>query len=129
MPANGRIRDFKDLEAWKQARELRKLAYQLAKRLPAEEKYALGSQLRRASLSVTANIAEGFGRFSYRENIQYCRQARASAFEIRDHLTTAYDAGYVSKKEGLAADGLAQRVIQILNGYIRSTRRREGAEG
>ncbi len=129
MSVNGRVKDFKDLEAWKQARELRKLAYGLAKRFPAEERYALGSQLRRASLSVTANIAEGFGRFSYRENIQYCRQARASAFELRDHLTTAYDAGYLSKKEGLAADALAQRVIQILNGYIRATRRRESAAG
>lgn len=51
------------------------------------------SQLRRAAMSIMANIAEGFGRFSYRENIQFCRRARGSAFEVHDHLTLALDAG------------------------------------
>jgi four helix bundle protein len=74
---------------------------------------------------IGANIAEGFGRYSYQENIQFCRQARGSAYEVRDHLVTALDASFISRTEGEEADGLAQRVIQTLNGYIRSTTKRQ----
>ncbi len=116
------VRDFTDLQAWKMARELRKRVYEVTQRFPANERYVLTSQMRRAALSVTANIAEGFGRYSFQENLQFCRQARGSAHELRDHLTAALDAGYLSQKEWAEADGLAQRAIQVLNGYIRSTR-------
>lgn len=123
--AIGTIKDFTDLEAWQLARQLRKRVYELSKGFPSQERVVLTSQLRRAALSVTANIAEGFGRYSYQENLQYCRQARGSAYELRDHLTTACDAGYVSKEQWREIDAQAQRVIQVLNGYIRSTRARQ----
>ncbi len=119
------VRDFKDLDAWKLARTLRILIYPLLKKLPVEERFALNSQLRRAVQSIGANIAEGFGRYSYQENIQFCRQARGSAFEVRDHLVTAADAKFISEAEYAEADSLAQRVIQVLNGYIRSTSKRQ----
>jgi len=80
-------------------------------------------QMRRAALSVTANVAEGFGRFSYKENVQFCRHARGSAFELRVHLTSALDAAYISSQEWKDIDAAAQRVIQVLNGYIRATQR------
>src|SRR3974390_2213854 len=115
------VRDFMDLVVWRLARELRIIVYSLVKKLPAEEKYAPNTQMRRAAQSIGANIAEGFGRYSYRENIQFCRQARGSAFEIRDHLVTAMDAGFISKNAYDEADALAQRVIQTINGYVRST--------
>ena len=118
------VRDFKDLVAWKLARELRIQVYLLVKKFPPEERYALNTQMRRAVQSIGANIAEGFGRYSYRENIQFCRQARGSAFEVRDHLVTAVDAGFITKDEFEAADTLAQRVIQTVNGYVRSTANR-----
>ena len=124
-----KVKDFTDLDAWKLARELRKSVYNLTKNFPAEEKHVLVSQLRRAALSVTANIAEGFGRYSYQENLQFCRQARGSAYEIRDHLTTALDAGYLPRSGWQEADALAQRVIQVLNGYIRSTQARQKTKG
>ena len=117
----GRIRDFKDLEVWKAARELRKEIYKLAKSLPECERYGLASQLRRAASSVTANIAEGFGRFGYQENVQFCRQGRGSLYELRDHLTTCVDEGYLALSEGRRLDRVAQRVTQMLNGYLRST--------
>lgn len=123
------VRDFKDLLVWKLARELRVRVYAIAKALPSEEKYALSSQIRRAAQSIGANIAEGFGRYSYRENIQFCRQARGSAFEVRDHLVTAFDVGYIAKEEYVETDALAQRVIQSLNGYIRSTGKRLAESG
>jgi len=94
------IRDFKDLEVWKAARDLRHEFYNLAKSLPDVEKYGLANQIRRAATSVTANIAEGFGRYGYQENAQSCRQARGSLHELRDHLTTCVDEGYLSSMEG-----------------------------
>lgn len=117
-----RVKDFTDLQVWRLARELRKLSYSLMCGFPSEERYVLSSQLRRAAISVTANIAEGFGRYSYQENLQFCRQARGSAFEVRDHLTTALDANYITPELYKKADALTQRVIQTLNGYIRSTK-------
>ncbi len=123
------VKDFTDLHAWQAARVLRKKVYELTKGFPANENYVLSPQIRRAALSVTANIAEGFGRFSYQENIQYCRLARGSAFEVRDHLTTALDAGYLAAKHRKEIDLLAQRTIQILNGYIRSTRELQKSKG
>ena len=117
-----RVKDFTDLQVWRLARELRKLSYSLMCGFPSEERYVLSSQLRRAAISITANIAEGFGRYSYQENLQFCRQARGSAFEVRDHLTTALDANYITPELYKKADALTQRVIQTLNGYIRSTK-------
>jgi four helix bundle protein len=124
MPQEGArrpIRDFKDLDVWQTARELRREIYKVAKTMPEVERFALASQLRRAATSVTANIAEGYGRFGYQENAQHCRQARGSLYEIRDHLTTCVDEGYLSKEEGNRLEKMALRVIQVLNGYLRAT--------
>jgi|SRR5580658_2202110 four helix bundle protein len=123
---DSQIRDFTDLKVWQLGRELRKQIYKLAQKFPAEEKFGLASQAQRAAVSITANIAEGFGRYSYQENIQFCRTARGSAFEVRDHLITAEDQNYISASEHQNVDALAQRVIQTLNGYIRATKERQG---
>jgi len=69
------VKNFEDLEIWKQSRVLRNEIAVLVKTFPAEEKYRLADQLIRASRSVTANIAEGYGRFHYQENIQFCRHS------------------------------------------------------
>jgi four helix bundle protein len=124
--ADAQIRDFTDLKVWQLGRELRQQVYKLARKFPAEEKFGLASQVQRAAVSITANIAEGFGRYSYQENIQFCRMARGSAFEVRDHLITARDQYYISSSELQEVDSLAQRVIQTLNGYIRATQERQG---
>ena len=119
--ATSPVRDFKDLEVWRSARVLRVEIYKVAKLLPDFENFGLATQLRRAATSVTANIAEGYGRFGYQENVQLCRQARGSVYELRDHLTTCVDEGYLDLAEAKKLDGMAQRVAQMLNGYIRST--------
>ncbi len=90
MPAK-KIKDFTDLETWKLARLLRGRIYRFSKNFPEHERYGLLSQMRRAAVSVTANLAEGYGRFSYQENPQFCRQSRGSVYELRDHLITALD--------------------------------------
>ena len=116
------VNDFTDLKAWQLAREFRQEVYRIVRAFPADERHVLSSQIRRAAIPVTANIAEGFGRFSFQENIQFCRQARGSAFEARDHLIAALDSGYITRQDWEKSDALAQRTIKVLNGYIRSTR-------
>jgi four helix bundle protein len=74
---------------------------------------------------VTANSAEGFGRYSYQENIQFCRQSRGSVYELRDYFTTALDAGYITKEQYAVLDRQAISVIKLINGYIRSTKERK----
>lgn len=115
------IKDFKDLEVWKAARELRHEMYKLSKSLPDLEKFGLADQIRRAAASVTANIAEGFGRYGYQEKAQMCRQARGSLYELRDHLTTCVDEEYMTPPEGERLDALAVSVTRLLNAYLRST--------
>jgi four helix bundle protein len=114
------VRDFKDLEVWKMARELRRQSYKVAKALPDFEKFALASQIRRAATSISANIAEGFGRFGYQEKAQMCRQARGSLYELRDHLTTCVDEEYITASEGQRLETLAISVARMLNAYLRS---------
>ena len=118
---NGRIRDFTELEVWQVARKLRKAIFEITKTFPGEEKYVLVSQMRRAAVSVTANIAEGYGRFSYQENIQFCRHSRASVYELRDHLSSAVDADCISREKCRELNTDAMSVIRLLNEYIRST--------
>ena len=129
--ASPTMRDFTDLGAWQRARELRNAVYRLSKQFPQDERHTLTAQIRRAAISVTANLAEGYGRYSYQENSQFCRQSRASAYEVRDHLITALDQGYIPRPAWKEADDLARRVIQVLNGYIRATqeRRRDEQKG
>lgn len=76
------IKSFEDLHCWQVGRELRNEVKVLIKRFPDHEKYELVSQMRRASRSVTHNIAEGYGRFHYQENIQFCRISRGSLHEL-----------------------------------------------
>ena len=90
-------KSFEELEVYKAAREFRKSIYKLIKRLPPEEKYNLASQMRRAALSLTNNMAEGHGRFFYQENIQFCRISRGSLMELIDDLNTCIDEKYFER--------------------------------
>ena len=91
------MRTFEDLDCWKKTTELRRKLTALAQAFPSEEKHRLTDQIIRAARSATANIAEGYGRFHYQENIQYCRQTRGSLHELIEHLIVANDEGYVTK--------------------------------
>tara|TARA_R110000796_G_scaffold71409_4_gene162082 strand:- start:2663 stop:3034 length:372 start_codon:yes stop_codon:yes gene_type:complete len=112
------MKSFKDLEAWKKGRVLRGDISALTKTFPVEEKFKLVDQLIRASRSVTANLAEGYGRFHYQENIQFCRVSRGSLTEIQDHITVAYDEGYINEELAKKYDEQVEECIRIINGYI-----------
>jgi four helix bundle protein len=113
------VKTFEDLEVWKVCREFRRGVSNLAKAFPANERYRLADQLIRAARSVTANIAEGYGRFHYQENIQFMRQARGSLFEVLDHLTVAYDAEYLDDQTFQTYRDQTLRAVRIVNGLLR----------
>jgi four helix bundle protein len=109
---------FEELEAWKKARELRKAISKLTEQFPAKEKFRLTDQIIRSSRSVASNIAEGFGRYHYQENAQFCRQARGSLSETLEHLICASDEDYIDEGTYKQHRGLIDECWKILNGYI-----------
>jgi len=116
---------FGDLEVWKSCRELRNRLNHITKEFSSEEKYRLTDQIKRASRSVTANIAEGYGRFHYQENIQFCRQARGSLYEILDHLICALDEQYIDNNIFDTCKADLEKCVALLNGYILYLKRRK----
>ena len=109
---------FENLECWRKCRETRNFIFELTKKYPKEELYALTQNTRRASYSITSNIAEGYGRFHYQENIQFCRQSRGSLYELQDQLIIANDNGYINSEQINLGRKLISDSIGILNGYI-----------
>jgi four helix bundle protein len=122
------FRTFEDLEVYKKARQFRKRMYGVARKLPAFEKYELGSQIRRASVSLTNNIAEGHGRYHYLEQIKFQLQARGSLEEIMDDLNICEDENYLPTGDVVTLKEQAKEVQRLINGYIRYLRdRKSGA--
>ncbi|MCK4648329.1 four helix bundle protein [bacterium] len=109
---------FEDLRVWQLGRNFRRVIYKISKKVPKEEMYCLTQQIRRAAISITSNIAEGWGRYHYQENIQFCRISRGSINEVLDHLYTAQDENYISKKEFEQLYEQGREVEKVLNGYL-----------
>ena len=99
--------------------------YGIIKNLPAEEKFDLGSQMRKVAVSCTANIAEGYGRFHFQENIQFCRVSRGSMYETQDHLITCLDNEYITQDEYDTIWKLSENAIKVLDGYIRYLKKQQ----
>jgi four helix bundle protein len=111
---------FYDLPVYKICRQFRKQIATIAQTLlPNKEAFMLRDQLLRASRSITANIAEGFGRYHYQENIQFCRQARGSLTETLEHMVTAFDEQYISKALLAATNKDYELCLKAINGYIK----------
>jgi four helix bundle protein len=119
------IHSFEDLEVYKLAREFSDKVGQLIKKLPKEEEYNLKGQMRRAKLSMTNNIAEGFGRFHFQENIQFCRESRVSICELIDDFNECYANRYIDQNYRDQLKDEAYNLIKILNGYIASIKRQK----
>ena len=111
-----KIVSFEDLKCWQKCREVRSYTKSIINKLPSEEKFALTNQMRRSSRSITENIAEGFGRYHYSENIHFCRISRGSLHELTDQFITCYDDGYISKDEYEHGRELIKSAMSILNG-------------
>ena len=119
------FRTFENLEVYKKAREFRKRMYGVARRLPDFEKYELGRQIRRASVSLTNNIAEGHGRYHYLDEIKFELQARGSLAELVDDLNVCEDENYLSPTDVANLKEQAREVQRLINGYIRFLRNRK----
>jgi four helix bundle protein len=113
-------KDFTSLDAWKKARSLKLFFYkEVIPHLPVEEKYNLNQQIRRASVSGTANISEGYGRFHYQEGVQFYRISRGSFYELKDHLITCFDLEFINKEIFEKGIDIIEDAKVTLNGFIR----------
>ena len=119
------FRTFEDLEVYKKARQFRKDMYGVGRTLPQFEKYELGSQIRRASVSLTNNIAEGHGRYHYLDQIKFQLQARGSLAELVDDLNICEDENYLPIDDVTVLKDRAKEVQRLINGYIRYLRDRK----
>jgi four helix bundle protein len=115
---------FENLEAYKFSREFRRAMYRVSRALPKFEMYELGSQIRRAAVSLTNNIAEGHGRFHYPDQIRFMLQARGSLEELLDDLVICEDEAYLSADDAKTRRELGLSALRVLNGYIRYLRTR-----
>jgi|SRR5581483_6606413 len=111
--------DFMELNTWKVSHQLMLDVYSFCKLLPGDEKYGRISQIKRSSASVPANIAEGYGRYYYLENVQFCRKARGSLYETKNHLVAVGDLKQAPKDECNRLIKDCDKVRRLLNGYIR----------
>ena len=107
-------------------REFRRAIYHATKSFPREETFGLANQIRRAACSVTANIAEGYGRFNLLDTAHFCVMALGSLSETLDHLYVALDEGYIRQKtfDPLCEQGRESK--RVLNGFLAHLRRKAG---
>lgn len=112
------IERFEDIKAWQEARELVSAVYRVSGRGKFEKDFGLRDQIQRASVSVMANIAEGFERSSDREFHRFLYIAKGSAGEVRSHLFVALDLGYVTSDEFDNLRAKAEDVAKTISGFI-----------
>lgn len=116
--------NFENLECWQRCSELKIfLKNNVLSKLPASERFELYSQILRASRSSTANIAEGWGRFHFKDNIKFLINARGSVAEILDHSIEARTWDYISQETLNEIRNQTTRCMQVINGYIRYLRK------
>lgn len=115
-----KINKFYDLTAWKVSHELVLEIYKITNNFPKEEKYGVTSQLRRATSSITANIAEGFSRYYFKDKIRFYYQARGSVTEVQNFLLLAKDLNYINLETCKLIGEKTNSSEQLINGLIRS---------
>lgn len=121
---NGENKGFTELEVWKKARVLKIETRILALTFPPDEKYQLSSQIIRSTRSICAAIAEGHGRFSYKDQLHFCIIARGSLSETYNHFLDAVDAGYITAEKLNYFKNQIDETGRLLNGYIKFLRTR-----
>ena len=119
-----KFQTFEDLDVYKTAREFRKAMYAVNRRLPDFETFDLGSQIRRAAVSLTNNMAEGHGRFHYPDQIRFFLHSRGSLEELVDDLNVCLDENYLSAHEVARLKKQAREVLILINAYLRYLRSR-----
>jgi four helix bundle protein len=117
-----KIKDFTDLEVWRKSHELVLVIYKITAKFPKSEAFGLISQMQRASVSITSNIAEGFGRQTLKEKIQFYYQAQGSLTEIKNQLILSKDLSYMSEQEFQEIMDILIVSHKLLQGLLRKTK-------
>ena len=108
------------LIAYQKAKEVTKHTYKLLKKFPAEERYAMCDQLRRASISITSNIAEGINRFSVKDKSHFIEMAFGSLMEVSSQFEIAEELGFITAEDKLSMDKLVDEEARLLSGLLNS---------
>ena len=119
---NNKIKSFTDLRAWQEGHKLVLIIYDITKQFPKEEIFGLTNQLRRAIVSFTSNIAEGFSRQSYKDKVKFYSMFLGSLTEVQNQLLIAKDIKYISQED---FNKIAQQTIEvskITNGLIKKSK-------
>ena len=116
-----RIEKFEDLNAWQEARKLNHLVYEIAKTKIIKVDYDLAQHMRKTSISVMANIAEGFGRFSFKDKKQFFTIARGSITELKSHCYVALDEKFLTESDFKQLYEQCGTVGRLISGLIRIT--------
>lgn len=123
--AKSRAASYRDLQVWQKGMVLAKAIYAMTKPFPAEEKFGLVSQMRRAAISIPSNIAEGLARKSTAEFVHFISNAEGSLAELDTQLTLSADLGFCKAANVQEAFGLISELKKMLNGLRRSLTRVE----
>ena len=116
------IKSFTDLDVWRKSHQLVLMTYKVTKTFPKDELFALISQMRRAAISITSNIAEGFSRQSYKEKVQFYSMAHGSLTELQNQLLIARDVGYIEKDSFDRISVQSVDAHKLINAFIRKTK-------
>ena len=111
---------YRKLIAYQKAKEVVKRTYKLLKKFPSEERYAMCDQLRRASVSITSNIAEGVNRYSVKDKAHFIEMAFGSLMEVSSQFEIAEELGYISTEDRMSMDELIREVARLLSGLQNS---------
>lgn len=122
MDFQNKIQSFTDLRVWREGHSLVLDIYKITKKFPREETFGLINQIRRAAVSITSNIAEGFSRNSFKEKSQFYYIALGSLTELQNQLLISKDIGYISKQEFGELVEKTVNISKMLNGLIKSTK-------
>lgn len=122
LRTNTKIKSFTDLTVWQEGHKLVVAIYKVTDKFPKKETYSLIDQMRRCATSITSNIAEGFGRQTYKEKVQFYYQAQGSLTELKNQLLIARDVGYLDPKTFKELAEKANLVYQLLAGLIRKSK-------
>ena len=115
---NNMMKQYIELDVWIKARELASLCYEVTKSFPKEEMFGQTTQMRRSAVSIPSNIAEGCGRNTSKDTLQFLFIARGSAYELETQFYIAFDLNYISKEQLNTALYKITECKKILNGFI-----------
>ncbi|MFA5991572.1 MAG: four helix bundle protein [Candidatus Doudnabacteria bacterium] len=118
----GKIKSFTDLIVWQEAHKLVLKIYEVTKSFPKEEIFGLVMQLRRAGVSITSNIAEGFSRQSYKDKVHFYSMALGSLTEVQNQILVSKDIKYLVIEEFKYLADQTVVVSKLLNGLIKSSK-------